>query len=564
MTEALSIEAEFELVYEGPADDSPSTLRRLKGAFIADLEFSIEEVQHILMQAPLVIKTAADSKNLESPYRVLKNAGAKVMIVRKKIIGEIADFKITDDLIQQALDDPSTVDNENSQPETDLEIEFSFAEETDEPEQKLDGPPIPMPTDDEPVLGVAYQKQINAAETPSPPTPAPVINAKKQDNLPLFDAGNSGALTLSDAAPDTLPLVTSPAETAQTQPAEEDLDRHLNIISQSLFEIADKEPPSKDPAAYSLNELELVLDQEPSAGSKIAQPETLSNDLPLQLKPELPESKVTPESAPALAPPPPPSTSPSLRESPSTPPAQPQGDDYAPAIDDYPLFRNERPRPKRSNFSRDTIAWIAGGAVALTLGNYLYFATRPLKISEEQVAHLKAASQLASKSEENKNLLDDDNNRFQSKTIQAKKKSGDLIIDYKITLLDGKPDTISMVLALPEPPPLSKEEIVRHQTAPPWLSKIELVALPLMLEQAGQFKAAGPAKAFITYAEQKIRSIAAATVQGSFNETEMTARGILAVSLEGDGETQQIHQGDGFKVEALGGEKFRINVVVDF
>lgn len=72
---------EYKLIFEGPSDSSPETLRQLKGVFLADLEFPVEEITRILQQAPLAIKTSDEKKNLEHAYQLLHHAGAKVLIV---------------------------------------------------------------------------------------------------------------------------------------------------------------------------------------------------------------------------------------------------------------------------------------------------------------------------------------------------------------------------------------------------------------------------------------------------------------------------------------------------
>lgn len=74
----------FALVYEGPRDEDPATLSRIKGVFIADLELSIPEVQQILQALPAIIKQSDDEESLEPFRRVLARAGAKVMIVQQR------------------------------------------------------------------------------------------------------------------------------------------------------------------------------------------------------------------------------------------------------------------------------------------------------------------------------------------------------------------------------------------------------------------------------------------------------------------------------------------------
>jgi len=81
--ESKDSDNELELVFEGPEDDSAETLRKIKGAFIADLEFGVSEVQTILDSAPLTIKKSSSEDSLKVYYKALKSAGARVFIVKE-------------------------------------------------------------------------------------------------------------------------------------------------------------------------------------------------------------------------------------------------------------------------------------------------------------------------------------------------------------------------------------------------------------------------------------------------------------------------------------------------
>ena len=74
----------YELIFEGPADNSPDTLRRLKGVFIADLNLSVEEVQSILQATPTTIFRSDDKTEVQRCLGALKSAGAKVLLVAPK------------------------------------------------------------------------------------------------------------------------------------------------------------------------------------------------------------------------------------------------------------------------------------------------------------------------------------------------------------------------------------------------------------------------------------------------------------------------------------------------
>lgn len=72
-------------MFEGPSDESSATLRRLKVAFISDLEFPIEEVQRVLSEAPpLTIYSSNSEETVTKYYQVLKSAGAKVLMIQPK------------------------------------------------------------------------------------------------------------------------------------------------------------------------------------------------------------------------------------------------------------------------------------------------------------------------------------------------------------------------------------------------------------------------------------------------------------------------------------------------
>lgn len=75
---------EFELIYEGPADDSADTLRRIKKTLVGELSFSIEETKEFLEKTPATLFTAEDEHSLDEYYHILKKAGARVYVVRPR------------------------------------------------------------------------------------------------------------------------------------------------------------------------------------------------------------------------------------------------------------------------------------------------------------------------------------------------------------------------------------------------------------------------------------------------------------------------------------------------
>jgi hypothetical protein len=75
----------FELIFEGPADDSKETIQKLKAVFIADLELSIPEVQNILQNAPATVCKNQSKEEITEQYQLIKKAGGKVLLIEPKI-----------------------------------------------------------------------------------------------------------------------------------------------------------------------------------------------------------------------------------------------------------------------------------------------------------------------------------------------------------------------------------------------------------------------------------------------------------------------------------------------
>lgn len=75
---------QFELIFEGPGDSSPDTLRKLRAAFIAELEFSIDETIKALGAFPVTLKRADSAAGLDRFHAALQRAGAKVLVVQIK------------------------------------------------------------------------------------------------------------------------------------------------------------------------------------------------------------------------------------------------------------------------------------------------------------------------------------------------------------------------------------------------------------------------------------------------------------------------------------------------
>ena len=76
----MTQEPGYQLIFQGPKDESPETLRRIKGVFIAELDCSIDEVKTYLEQAPTVVFSTQQEEELRKVLQVLEAAGGLVTI----------------------------------------------------------------------------------------------------------------------------------------------------------------------------------------------------------------------------------------------------------------------------------------------------------------------------------------------------------------------------------------------------------------------------------------------------------------------------------------------------
>ncbi len=74
----------YELIFEGLADDSPDTRDELKKALGKQCVAQIFEIESLLDGGPFLVKRSPEKEDLESPYKELQNAGAKVLILKSR------------------------------------------------------------------------------------------------------------------------------------------------------------------------------------------------------------------------------------------------------------------------------------------------------------------------------------------------------------------------------------------------------------------------------------------------------------------------------------------------
>lgn len=102
-----SADDRYRLVFDGPENDAPETLRKIKGVFIADLDLSIEKVIEIFKNGSTPIMESDSEADLTAAYKALRLAGGRVAIVgpKKSAQGQASAAGIDLDCLVDAYED---------------------------------------------------------------------------------------------------------------------------------------------------------------------------------------------------------------------------------------------------------------------------------------------------------------------------------------------------------------------------------------------------------------------------------------------------------------------------
>jgi hypothetical protein len=264
-----TIENQYDLVFEGPSDDSPATLSRIKSAFIAELDFSIPQVQQFLSQLPVTLRSSANPAELESMKKLLTRAGANVLVVRRSSEEESEEpgslelnIKLEDMGISIEDEDiPSLPPRENVYvlPEVEDPAEKApaapppagkSAEElmasllAMEPGQPLASPSSPPPVAPPTPDPLSAGESLSFLDQPEelPPTPPPVTPSATTLESIALDLSLGDKTPISDPSP---PPAAKPSESAAEPLKSNSSGSSLEALSLS-FESADE--PAAPPA----------------------------------------------------------------------------------------------------------------------------------------------------------------------------------------------------------------------------------------------------------------------------------------------------------------------------
>jgi len=562
----------YELIFEGTEDNTPDTLRRVKGAFISDLNFSVEEVKNILDNAPLMILRAKSESELQSLYLTLQKAGGKVAIVRPSSEDshdqENADgFEFT---IEFDEDSEETAILEPSQPQKDppvYALDFNPDEENQDLKENANEPHDTEVKDDLVVDSDSSDElefDLQVSEQP-----AATEESEKSDESEATGSSDNEGLEFKLSFDDSLEVnqsePSSPKESMEDEPAllkvedDEDLEQSgalSFIIDDSQPEQPEQPKDRSGEASLSANELKPSDDLEYEESLNAVIESAFAEDLDLDSD-ELSTDPTPEEQANADQ------TKTSTVKSQTAPTAKKAPESKAPSPVASTKTGN-RPEPpgiaakiKHESIDQSSIAESsketrnfstlgAAGLVMvliLVVGNtfLLYenlFGNRGnTGIQQETIESI--VSSLAKSSEpaqtiDSKKAQTDKAPTLQFKDLRDSSTTDDITVNWDLTTRGPQIISGNIQIATPRPPALTPEEIVHNTQPHPWLRRAELLALRFIPTEDGNYRATTLARSYIEQGASRHRAVARAEVIASYNPQSDTLEGEISLFLDYD------------------------------
>lgn len=511
----------FDLVFEGPVDDKPETIRRLKAAFLVDLNLPIERVQEILQQTPAVIISSDSEMELSGYIESLTNAGGKALIVRKH--GE--DF--ADDASSGEMEFDLDLDiQESTVPsyEDDQLFHFDSDNQLIKPEPK-EPKTYELPSedsdDDDPIIPeILIKPQV---ELPLPA--APVVSPDMDLTLAPEAVEPVQELALGEPV-EELDLLESNVANALLLDDGENYGEKLQEAMQEVIEehtpVAETEPTAVSMVLQSLNtSLMLEEDDVPEAPPPVTHThQTSSHTLEVseEEKPPPPLSRKTKPPVQSTVQPQETSSS-SIVEQPvvaakitKAPPLF-----IAPAKKKFPIAMT------------DVVIPILIGAPLVLLGNWFYFDQQPKNIVQyDEVAKALSVVQKQVPKVDKEAPAE----KLAGKQLYIGRQAyPDRTLDADISVnSENKKMTITLKLETPPPPELTAEQIGRRERKAPWIRKVEIDKVTVVLNDQGKFEATPGARIYVEDEGNTTRLVGSAVVNGYIDQAKGIAEATVQVT----------------------------------
>jgi hypothetical protein len=443
-------EDQYTLIFEGPCDATPETLRKIKGVCISDLEMPAEEIMKMLQNVPSTVRSASTSVELEAARDALERAGSRVLILSPSgspVPRESPSMELQVDLGDLGFADDDYVDVR--------------------PKEHVPTYELPEISND---LGLEFDLTIKDAP---PPVETEVVSPAERAPEPEAMSG----LTLSDdepsAEPESQPERKTEIEIKSTSPLS--LDEEPEPVLADASPVIESSPDTKD--AEPVNALTLAPEDKEIA----AAPSAIVEKTAIQAIPAPSQSVPQEQSAPRPSPKEPVKAAPKPKpEAKPTPPPPPTPDPDAPPPEIQVVSIKNRVRKKLPPAVENGF-YIGVGSLLLAVANYFYFTAPPaIELNEEQ-AQTDRALELARKKKE---LLKKRAEELREKAAQEQVSNetliqaavfefdgyrGELLIDHRgKTPVGGK-----LTLSREAPLERTKEEIAQGAPVPSWVRRAE-------------------------------------------------------------------------------------------
>lgn len=537
----------YELVFEGPVDDSLETMRKLRASLLADLGLTITEAQVALTTVPSTLKTAAVEDELKPLYAALKKAGGKVMIVKpveEEIESDggyfldIESSSLNDELLQSLaeLDAPEESQDEVSNDRAyALDLEDSSTPQLSTTLQRHEDTaakiaPKAAPAAEPKTEKIESAADANAALAAPPKSPSPSVPAAS-----LFEVEAPGASIAAEAVSAKTPPAAAVLPPLGIELEESSVAASPPVAPPVAAKVSSTKVPTPPPAtneeAFDLNleiapepEIETAAPSKLSASTAEEDPfskDALSQSLAKEAAPAPPSKKAQPE-------PPQPSLQLGIeKEETAAPAAQkpsvakeekrvpaPQAAQAAPAATEHSskaeniqasteqVGYRELPKPRAASpaVASEILLPVLIGALVLGAANWMYFvsgdssgASISFSIPDEEAVQDSSDSALR------------DSPRAAEKVAIGEYQNEAFLLKWTVHFDDARPLALSIELHTPKVAELTPEEIVRKEAPRLWVKRIEAVRVPLEKQLGGLWGVKTQARIFLEKGELKRR-----------------------------------------------------------
>lgn len=488
---------EIQLVYQGPEDESPDTIRKIKSTFVADLNYSIDETRKFIEEPPCVVISTIDEDLVQKMYDMLQAAGAKVLLVKPEMVSDEEDKELLEEPVliksRARKEEPEAVDDDEGPQTFEIELDLSAPVGSEQSSKKV------------------YDLKEEAAKKPQKEVKPP---EKKKEEEPMFSFEE-----ISKALEESQKAEEKPVDNLKTslvdEPAEE-FDLSFDDSPAAAHKKESVRPKVETPAEEKstgkfadAEELpEIVMEGEAPAPVGHASSPSEQPGLETSVKPEKSAEKRK-TSMPRLSDLAAQRASLPVKESAQAGGTSPAGQSAPP--DDSEEY----------NWSREKPLWREIGVPIVVLGALMgagtwyyfnYFAPPPPVVDTDALARtVSAPSAVPAETA----LPESTATPVPSNRMKGRRDLADRSLSAEIVLEGETIKSIRVEVSTMPPPPLTPEQIVRGEKQKPWLKRVEIEDTVLTFESQNDFSGNTPAKAYVDNDKQSTRVIATAALSGS-------------------------------------------------